>query len=220
MIPVPNKIPPFARRGGFSVIELCVGILVLGVTLGSAAMVSTSSRQAYRFSMIETGLEQRLHSALRRAADELALTGEELIDPDPLPALFCADLQYQHVTIDGADVVFGPLARVRCELEPGETADGADEDGDGLVDERRLVLVRNDGEPDEQLVVLANGVRFLGAGEELNGADDDGDGLVDEPGFWVERDGGVLDLRLTLQARGPGGEILERSAATTVRMRN
>lgn len=212
--------PPRRGNAGFSLIELGVAILVLGVALGSAAMVSTSSRQAYRFSMTETGLEQRLHTALRRAADELALTGETLIDPDPLPAVFCADLQYQHVTIDGADVVLGPLARVRCELEPGETADGDDDDGDGLVDERRLVLIRNDGEPDEQLVVLANGVRSLGAGEEPNGADDDGDGLVDEPGFWVERDGRVLVLRLTLQARGPGGELLERSAETTVRMRN
>lgn len=208
------------EASGFTLVEVCVGLTIVVIALSSAALVSKSSQQAYRFSVSEGTLERRLHSTLNRVAESLAWTGSELLSPDPDPFIQCTDLQFQEVTYEGGEQVLGQFMRIRSELEPGEAADGLDNDGDGFIDERRIVMVTDDGGPEERSVVLCSGVREMGAGEEPNGLDDDGDADVDEPGFWIERDEGVLIIHLALEGEGPSRERLVRSAQLATRMRN
>ena len=218
--PVPSIKSRVNHKRGFTLVEVCVGLMIVVVALSSAALVSKSSKQAYRFSVSETALERRLHTTLNRVSESLAWTGGEFLTPDPDPFLQCTDLQFQEVSYEEGAQVLGQYTRIRSELEPGESADGIDNDGDGLVDERRIVMVTDDGGPNERSVVLCNGVRNMGAGEELNGLDDDGDADVDEPGFWIERDEGVLIIHLALEGEGPSRERLVRSAQLATRMRN
>lgn len=110
--------------------------------------------------------------------------------------------------------------RVEFRLEPGEVDDGLDNDGNGLVDEGELVLVRDAGGADELEIVLANGVREHLEGELPNGVDDNDNGLVDERGITFERVGSDLRIRLTLETTGRDGRILTRTLETTAWSRN
>ena len=73
--------------------------------------------------------------------------------------------------------------------DPDEVDDGQDNNGNGLIDEGRIVWTRNVGAPDERSVVLCHQVREYLEGEVPNGLDDNGNGLVDEKGLSFERNG-------------------------------
>jgi hypothetical protein len=123
----------------------------------------------------------------------------------------------QGVDADG-DPVFGPLERLVLEYD--EANDGLDDDGDGLVDEGRLVWLENPGAAGERRVVLCNDVREYLAGETSDGDDENGNGLIDERGFALDFAGNAVTVRLTLEARGQKGQIIVSSAQRTVAFRN
>jgi hypothetical protein len=111
-------------------------------------------------------------------------------------------------------------AQILSELDEGELDDGADNDGDGLVDEGRVVLIEDQGGAAERRVVLTNGVAELQDGEEANNADDNGNGLVDETGLSFSATGETVFVRLTCQRRTDDGRLLVQAAETAVRLRN
>jgi len=95
-----------------------------------------------------------------------------------------------------------------------------DNNGNGLVDEGRLVLRRNPGAASEQVTVLLTGVaEFLEGEIGGNLIDDNGNGLVDEPGFCLVV-GGQITAHLTLLRPGPDGRVLARTMETSVAPRN
>lgn len=103
----------------------------------------------------------------------------------------------------------------------GEVCDnGLDDNGNGLIDERRVLLVPDTATPAE-LVSLGSQVRELAEGELPNGLDDNGNGIADEAGLWFRHDGsGTLTVSLSLERLdGRGGSIV-RTLTTSVRMRN
>ena len=110
---------------------------------------------------------------------------------------------------------------LRLEMEPGEANNGADDDGDGLVDEGILVLIEDLGLPTEKRRVLARGLAEYAKGEVFNGVDDNGDGLVDEKGFAIERMGAALEVTVTLEQRPPGrDETIQRTLRSSILLRN
>jgi hypothetical protein len=114
---------------------------------------------------------------------------------------------------------FSPLTttRIGFELGRGEVdGNGLDDDGDGLVDEGALVLIRDFGGADEQRVVLLEGIASFLEGEVFNAADDNGNGLQDERGVSFERVGNSLVLRMTVCGVGPHGEVMQRSVRTAL----
>jgi prepilin-type N-terminal cleavage/methylation domain-containing protein len=208
-------------KGGFTLLEMTMAMTIMGVALAGAAMVSKSGSEAYRTGAATTQLEQNLHRALLRAADEISATGAALLVPDPLEGLAYDDLYFQPVIgFSGASPDLGPSNRLVAELEPSEAPDGIDNDGDGLVDERELVLVRDAGGAGEQRVVLCRGVLEYLEGETFNGADDNGNGIEDEPGFHFERNGNVMTIRLSLGGQDHLGRVFVRTAELDARMRN
>jgi type II secretory pathway pseudopilin PulG len=209
-------------RAAFTLIELVVGVAMMGLILGSVSLFQLRSQDHTRSMLAADKVESQARRALTRVADELRGVGASFLVPDPTSALGTSDLTFQRpadVTNAGV-VVWGAPSRIFLELEPGETDDGTDEDGDGLVDERRLVLVRGIGTAGEQTVVLCTGVAELGAGELANGLDDDGDGLVDEAGFSIRRVGDLLTIQLTVLVPRAGGGVVASSTETSVVLRN
>lgn len=209
------------HQSGFTLVEIVLAIGLLSVVLGGAAMVSQTGADAQRSMTAVAALEQNLQRSLQRAAAELTTSGVGLLQPDPVEGLAYDDLDFQQI-IGQTDGVAdpGPTQQLVTELEPGEFDDGLDNDGDGLVDERRLLLIRDPGGDDEQRVVLCSGVLELLDGELANGLDDNGNEVEDEPGFHLERNGSVLTLRMSLGVRGMGGDVLVRTSQLDVRLRN
>lgn len=208
------------RRSGFTLVELALAMGVMGMALALAAMVTRTGTSAYRSAEAGRQLEQNLHRALDRVITELEATGADYLDPVPAPGLAYPSIEYQHLLLQGSDVVPGPTSRLAFEYETGEIDDGIDNNGNGLVDEGILVLVRNVGLTSQQRVVLCHGVRELLEGEIANGLDDNGNGLDDEPGFFIQTAGRVVTIRLSIEGISPDGKVIVRTAESSARMRN
>lgn len=210
-----------STRGGFSLVELLIASSLAALIAVSATMAGAQSYDAYRAATRSTTVEAKLRHAVQRVAQELLLTGTDVIFPPNIDDEFgTSDLVFQQAVgvVNGA-IVWGPTKRLVLEYELGEVDDGVDNNGNGLVDECRLVLVRNDGVLGETRTVLCHSVREFLEGEEEDGDDDNANGITDEAGFNVHRAGDILTVRLTIEELGPQGPVT-RTLGTSVLLRN
>jgi hypothetical protein len=217
------KIQARARRrsaSGFTLIEILITASLMSMVIGSVVMVARSNDNAYRSGVMTSELEARVANAVERVVAELQTAVFDSLDPDPGNAGI-EQIEYVHATgMTGGNVDESSLRRLAFEYAIGEVDDGLDNNGNGLIDEGRLILTENAGEVDERRLVLTRWVAERLAGETQNGLDDNGNGLVDESGFVVERAGETLVVHLTVQRRDAGGLLMTRTARTSVRLRN
>jgi prepilin-type N-terminal cleavage/methylation domain-containing protein len=208
-----------ARRG-FTLVEALIAATLLAVLLVAVAQTSSRASDAFEEGSAEHALSTATHRAVERLARTLELADGSLLAGAVLTE-FGADLVTFRVPIDfaGGAVQWANM-RVHAELEPGELDNGADDDGDELVDEYRIVLTEAGGTPDERRTVLLSGVAELLQGELANGADDNGNGLIDERGLSLSVTGNVITIRITAERRDDGGRLLVESAETAVRVWN
>ncbi|HVS18871.1 MAG TPA: hypothetical protein VMT18_09755 [Planctomycetota bacterium] len=220
-------------RRGASLIEILISFTVLLLLVGLVAEAVTTSRGAYGQGMSAAAVE----AVARRTVDSLAqrLTSASAAsvsvdDPTPPPAANVITwVDFQTVQGFAGAPILAPQSRIQLELMAGEIEDGLDNNGNGMIDECRLVFVQDvfGGGP---AIGLAGFVTRLAEGELANGADDNGDGQIDEAGFTVVWEpvtagatgdrGGRLVLQLTLErASGPQTRV-QRTVSTTVRVRS
>ena len=209
-----------SRRRGYSLLEAVIAVTLLGIFFGGVGLLSARTSDAYQEGSAAAELDARVGRALSEIARELEDSGRGELVPEPLAPLGAEALDFRAVADLVGGVTWSPTRRIAWEREPGENDDGVDEDGDGLVDEGRVVWIENPGQPDERRRVLIGGVPELDFGETANNLDDDGDGLIDERGLAFVVEGDVLGVRLTAQDGRDGGRVLVRSAATSVHLRN
>lgn len=208
-------------RSGFTLYEVAITVGLLGVVFAATGMVSRSTNDLARFSGEKSRTETRARRALDRVVEELAMAGQSMLAPDPAAPGWTSDLSFQCVTGSALGVpIWGTLTALRWEREPTELADGVDNDGDGLIDEGRVVLVRDFGGVGEQTIVLCNGVAEFAEGETAAIGDENGNGLEDERGFSLQRDGELLTVRITLQEQVEQGQVITTSVRTSIRLRN
>ena len=207
------------RRAGFTLVEMAVAVAFFLLLMSSAIVAARGGMDAFKSSQDLSDLETRARRALDRAVFELLAVGASELDPNPAGDFGTDELEFRSaVGLAGTAPVWGELCSLALVLAPGESDDGVDNDGNGLIDDGQLVLTRDVG-GNEQRIVLCSGVRELAEGEVPNGADDNGNGVIDEAGFNVHRSGDVLFVRLTLEEAVPTGTIV-RMLETSVRIRN
>lgn len=210
------------RRSGFTLLELTISVAIFGLMMGSMAMVHNVGRNAFDSTSLHAELDARVKTAVDRVAMELCSAAQDRIFPDLTG--FVTDTStlglQQVVDIQGGAAVFGNMMVLTLGNAAGETQDGVDNNGNGLIDEGRLVMIRNQGEPDQIQVTLCENVRRYLEGEVIGGGDENGNGLTDEMGFNIQRVGDVLTIRLSVEELSAGGEIVTRTTETSVRLRN
>ncbi len=209
------------RRAGFSVLELTLALSILAGVMASLALLGSSGYSAYQGLSQASEVEADARRALDRAVSELSSLSVATMWQDPRTDLGTDVLDFQQVTgfAAGAATLGTPL-RLAFEYDPGETDDGTDEDGDGLIDEGRLILTRNVGAGNEVRIVLCRDLREHAEGEVSNGADDNGNGVVDERGFNIHQEGDLLTIRLTVQALDAEQRSVVRTVQTSILLRN
>lgn len=208
-------------RAGFTLVELTIAAALLAVVLGSVALVAGTSERMYRTESLHSHLEAQAGRTIQVVCEELRTAGSDTLSPAPTTGVATSSVQYvQARGFEGGEVQWSPLRRLELEYELGELDDGLDNNDNGLVDERRLVLVEAPGTADERRRVLTRWVAELLEGESANGLDDNGNGLVDEPGFSLEGNGRAVTVRFTLERRTLEGTLLRRTAVSSVRPRN
>lgn len=209
------------ERGGFTVLEVTISVAIMGLVISSVALLGVSNQRAYRTGAAGADLEVDVRRALDQVVQELMRSGASVLLPDPVEGVGGSDVTYaKAVGVSGGATDWGPPSRMRFEYEEGELDDGADNNGNGLVDEGRVIWTRNAGEPNESVHVLCRGVREYLEGEELNLDDDNDNGLEDERGFCLERVGETLVIRLSLERQVSGEGLQTRTIETSVKLRN
>lgn len=212
------------RRGrrGFTIIEMSITLTVLAMVVGSVASIVLSGRKAYEQGMSVSAVEMQARRALERIASEITPAVRTTMTPTATAPLGTSTLSFR--TCEGAIggvVQTSALMRIELRQDPRDANDGLDNDGDGLIDEGEIALVRDAGGANEVDAVIVRNVSEYLEGETVNLADDNGNGLTDERGLSLVVDAnGTLTIRLTLEAVDPNNQLVRRTVETSVSMRN
>ena len=211
-----------SNRGGFTLVEVLVATAILAILLGAVGITVLHGKENFRQGVTASVLDARGRRVLERMVTEIQGAQGAALNPNPLPPLGSSTLQFRVCNgYDGVAQIWGPLSQIQLVDDTREPVDGVDNDGDGMVDEARVVLVRDVGGAGQVQVTLAHNVARRLEGETANAADDNGNGLVDEAGLSFAIDGNMtLTIRLSLGARDPRGRTLVRTVQTAVHMRN
>jgi hypothetical protein len=138
------------HRGGFTILEAVFYftlLLILGIPLIAVTMtLSRSSAEGDMFSRIL----ERNRSMLYRIAAEYrnSLRATTIVSPDGKSLEFTSN-----DGCDGTGPVDGAVIRYEIRLHPTETANGADDNHNGLIDES--ILVRVNQTKGEEVVLLS-----------------------------------------------------------------
>lgn len=214
--------PATTARAGFALTELSLSVLLLGSMMIMAGFAADRGMGVLRQHRGEQQLIGAVQRAVQRVTRELEFAGLGAMTPRNTSPLWSESLSFrgcQGYDEGAASVAWSDVRTLRLEYEPGESDDGADNDGDGLVDEGQLVWLENEGAPEEQRIVLAHGVAEYLQGETPDGDDDNGNGLVDERGFALSFEGAVVTIHLSLQTAGANGTIA-KTLETSVSVHN
>lgn len=211
---------------GFTLVELLIAATIFVSVAGSFTFAAGRGLSIFHDSGLQLEVRSRGQSALDKASRAMlgvtsANMAPMLSQPAGAPLIWSADVTFTRTAnwAAGGPVLTPPL-RLIAELSAGETDNGVDENGNGLVDEYQLVLVTDDGLASEIRTVIGTGIAEFLDGEIPNGIDDNGNGLVDEPGFCVTRDGELLILRLTTQRAEGAPNLLTHTEEIAVAIRN
>jgi type II secretory pathway pseudopilin PulG len=210
-----------ARNAGFTVVELMIVIALLGAVIGSVLAVMRTSTRAYGVGTTEARLESLAAQTLDQIASRLRASQLGTMAPVVAPPFSTSQITFQpSVGAVAGATSWGPLERIAFQYDPNDPDDGVDNDGDGFVDDGRVVWTQDVGGANERSLVWANGVSEFQRGETLNILDDNGNGLVDERGLCFTFDNTSVIVRLTLQARDASGVVLTRTVQERVFFRN
>jgi type II secretory pathway pseudopilin PulG len=211
-------IPGRARaRRGLTLVETVVSAAVAALLFSAVGVAVVRANRTFKAAEAVGETERLAERSLQRIAREF----RDVVREDVTASAALDSIQYRRIeAIDGETVTKTPLRRVRLEIDPNDPDDGVDNDRDGRVDERRVVLSTDTSVAGG--VVLVENVRELLEGELANGLDDNGNGLIDEPGFCATYDvaSGVVTLRLTIERTAPEGAAVTRTTETAMRLRN
>lgn len=208
-------------RAGFTLLEFAIAGVLLLMTLGAAGLAASAASESAHVTGICTDVEGRARRTLDRMATELASTGMSVLNPDP-GTVGTSNLTFQRA--EGATtagvVQWSADRRLDLQPDPADPVNGADDDGDGAIDEQQLVLTWDIGTLTQESAVICTDVTRTLLGETVNNIDDNGNLMIDEPGFVVSRSGQLLTLRLSLQSFSPDGRSSSVSVQTTILLRN
>jgi len=210
-----------ARRG-FTLLEMSIAVAVFSLVIGSALRLALDGQSMTRATQGRSEATRQARRALDRVVAEMKEAAANAITPDSSGPEGASSAQFQHPTnVVGAAVTWSGVLQVLWESAPEDPLGGGDNDNDGLVDEGRLVLVRNLGTANERRIVLANDVPRLDPDEADNDLDDNGNGVIDETGFNIQRVGDVFTLRLAISSPSQGGgDRYVGRAEASIRLRN
>jgi hypothetical protein len=208
---------------GLTMVEVLFTVLILAMLVGALGMTVQSGSGAYSQGVSTADVEAQARRMVERIS-------RELLDADRSSLVLAPPAPFAATSVDYARcegyaagaMLVGPTRRIRMVLQAGEIDNGIDDNGNGLIDERRIELLPDVlGQPG-QVVGWGGFVREFLEGELPNGIDDNGNGLVDERGLCLSYDAarGVMTVRVTLERMDPLRRMLTRTVETAVAVRN
>lgn len=208
-------------REGFTLTEIIIALAIMGVVFSAALTAVDSAEGTVQQTVGRSVLNTKANRTLARIANRLTGAGAVALNSFPSLPDAADSIEYREVTgFNGTAPLWSEDRAIRLEYETGELNNGIDDDGDGLIDECRVVAIRDEGGANEQRLILATRVAEFLDGEAPDLIDNNGNGLVDERGLCLTREGDVLTVRLTVLHPNNGGVIDARTSLTTIALRN
>lgn len=215
-------------RRGTTMVELLIAALIMASVLGAIGMTVLSGSRSYEEGVARADVDGQARRLASRAAEEF-LTASDAPEVMGMPPQSGGqpdhgDIDYRYAQVQGfagGSVQTSNNRRLRLAYAQGELDDGLDNNGNGLVDECRLMLT-----PDEVAgteIAIGGNVREFLAGEiGGNDLDDNGNGLTDERGLCMtfDPDTRTLTVRLTVERLTSQGRLVTSTAETSVLLRN
>ena len=191
-------------RSGFSLVEVMIAVVLLGIVVAKLTIVIDQARDSYGHESARMAVEDRALYVLDRIAMAIMASDRESLDPEPELPTFTSRLKYQvSLGVEDGEVVWGDPEVISLD-DSGES----------------LYWAKNEGLPNQQLSTWANNVSQLLEEELLNGADDNANGLFDESGLNFVIDRNSVTIRLTLEGEDTDGRPIHHTVETTVTCRN
>ena len=191
-------------RSGFTLIEVLIVAMILGIVLYGVLGVLAASSSSYRHSSASLDMESRGSRLMERLVDALRRSGGTTLTSVPVNPLWTTTLDFQRSQgFEGVAGNWSEVEGLRVDLAVGS-----------------LRWLREPEMASQAVIDDVQSVRPMLEGEIANGLDDNGNGLIDEPGFCVTRENNAIRLHLTLEEEGPNGSTLTRSWSTRVTTRN
>jgi hypothetical protein len=210
-----------SERAGFTSVEALLGVMLLASLMLVAGLATERCMALFHERRAAQAVGAGAHRLLHRVASELSSARRGTLQPATLATQGSSSIQFQKcLGVVAGEVQWSSISTLQWEREASELDDGADDDGDGLVDEGQVVLIEDQGLPGERRTALGHGLCELLPGETFNGADEDGDGLVDERGLCFSIQDDVLTIRVGKQGRSAAGTTITRVVETSVYLRN
>jgi len=217
-----------ARRRGTTMVELLVAALIMTTVLGAIGVTVMAGTRNYEEGVARADVDAQARRLVSRIAEEFLTASENSCDPVTVWASGGADdggfVEFRYSQVLGAPAgvaLLGPTRSVRLDYAQGELDDGLDNNGNGLVDECRILLCQDTATGPE--IAIGGFVReFLQGEVGGNDADDNGNGLDDERGLCMtfDPDTHTLMVRLTIERLTSQGRLVTSTAETAVLLRN
>ena len=214
-------------RSGFTLVEVMITVTIMGLLLGAVGMFQLRSQDSFKQTSAQARAESLGRQAIARMMEELTGVSSSLFVQDPTSSLGSDTLVFQRPTNASSavsnvgTVTWSTQTRLSLVMDDGELDNGVDDDSDGLIDERKLVLTRDVNTASPMSVTLCHGVPEWFPGEAGgNAVDDNGNGIVDEKGFNVRRVGDLLYVRLAEQVPYSDGRVATCTVDTALVLHN
>ena len=185
------------NQKGFTLIEVVISAGILAIMMVVVYALLASSTRSFQQQSVQVWLDGNARDQCDRISRELLDAGRSTLFP--LNPNNSTTLSFQRVTgFTGGALVYGPVIQYSWVLDPAETDNGVDDDGDGLVDEGRLIRT----EAGQTVILIRDALQ--------------------EDGLQFTRLAGQdsVNITLTLQRRDGSRTVVTRVATTTVRLRN
>jgi hypothetical protein len=216
------------RRRGTTMVELLIAALIMTSVLGAIGVTVMAGSRSYEEGVARADVDGQARRLVSRVAEEF-LTASRLslvegAQPWSGGEEDGGDIEYSYrQVLGGAGGVpqLGPQRRVRLDYAQGELDDGLDNNGNGLVDECRILLMLDTGSAME--ISIGGFVReFLQDELPANDIDDNFNGLDDERGLCLtfDPDTNTVMVRLTIERLTSQGRLVTSTAETSVLIRN
>lgn len=209
------------QKSGYTLLEIAISSALFGLVLLATIGASLSTKKTFDNATKLGQLDARAERALATIVDEFGTAGSTGLSPNPKLPLGSDHVTYRRpLGVVNDAIAWDVASTVQFEHTADEPDNGKDDDGDGWVDEGRVVLIERVGTAAEKRVVLATDVPELMPGETANGKDDNENDLTDEHGFALSLSGSVLTVRLALAGRDMSGVAITRVQQASIALRN
>ena len=199
-----KRPPRNYARAGFTLLEIMMACIILGILGGKLVMVMGDAMQTSNEETAQVFVEDQARKLMRQIAFAVMGSDRETLAPTIAAPLDSDDIRY----------------RINLGLQDGEVVWSDEEMIELEEDAPQVAWSRNPETVDELRVVWSNAVAPFLEGEIPNGMDDNGNGLIDEKGLSFVVDGNAVQIRMTLEAPGPDGNMVPYTIETVVTCRN